>query len=256
MSGAPVRGPTIDLCDTFARAAGSLGAGWVTGHDLAPTLYEPVGIDGTGAAVITDPYARTGVDGYEPERAIEANPHPPADGKLYPGIGYAVRDLPGWLPDVEVVWAGNRSTVAGHHVEAGPLLYADPSNPLGGFGCWMASLYATSSNDGLNALLVGYIGSPPELFGQDDAPVIGAAAYAHTDGTPMRVRIRSIEPGVVSVYLDGRIVTINGEDTVTIDASLLGSTLHGFCLDAHMVRPRSSIPTIPGVLGCRFLGIA
>ena len=209
MTMAAARSATIDFYDDFNRS-GALGRGWITGHDLAATTYETVALDGTGA-VVSDPFARGPLTSYEPEALIESNPHPPVGGKWYAGISYAVRDCPGWaLPDVEVTWAGWRGTITGQHVEAGPLLYVDPANPLGGFGVWMAAFGASSASDGSPAMYVGCIGSPPELFGTASQPAIAVAAYTHVDGTPMRVRLKMVSTGVANVYLNGVLQSFGG----------------------------------------------
>lgn len=186
--------------------------------------------------------------------------HPPSPpGTLYSAIGCAYVDTGSTMPDITVRWSGHLALPAVHgttnsHVEATPLLYVDPANPLGGFGAWPSNLL------GSPAWLVGYIGQPPENF-----TVVGFGPITHPEGTPGDIRLVAVAPGRVLLYLDGvqQPVTspaapsgnlspvmggVRGPyDPITVDPSLTSSTKHGFALDAHIVYPTADATTTPGI---------
>ena len=254
MSRANFRAERIDWYDSFDRADGPMGRDWIDGHDVAPTMFDPLGIH-DGAVVVTDPHARGPPENYEPEVHPSLNTHPPADGKLYPGIGWVARPCPpGWLPDIEMTWAGWWDTSVGAHAEATPLLWVDPDNPLGGFGCWPSAFTADGGSPATGVGFVGFMGAPPELFNEDEAPVIGTFGFSVTNRVPIRIRTRDTGTHVETSF-DG-VVKSSIAVTHPLIASLRGnSDLHGIELDTHFCRPRSAIPSMPGALNIRFRGI-
>jgi hypothetical protein len=145
---------------------------------------------------------------------------------------------------VKIIWSGHfgRSyPVPVSHVEATPLLYISPENPRFGFGAWFSELF------GRIVMYVGYIGAPPENF-----EVIATARRLgeHTSGTPREVELRAEKVGEVTVWLDGEQVRFDsdiGFSPIKVDPTMIGSTRHGFAVDAHLVDPLSDIPTIKAV---------
>ena len=258
MANVAVRPPngTHSLYDDFESG---LLPGWVFGPADDFDHYHAVG----GAMRDIDGHSRRSVSTsppFEPEVSPELAVHPPEDGMIYAGIGYAGRHMPpDWRPDVEVTWSGLWDVHAGHHVEVTPLLWIDPDNPLGGFGCWPIAFGMTDVDPGAPLGLVGFIGSPPELFAEPEAPVIGQFGFAHTDGTPRKWRIRVNESDEVEILLDdvlmwSRSLSHSSFTSLTGFSSLTASNVHGVAIDQHYVRPISSVPTLDAVLDARFYG--
>lgn len=238
-----------DLFDTD----GAIAAPWTDGHADAPDGWEPLGVR-DGAAVIWQDRTRTGT-----YQADQWNHPPSPGGTLYSAIGCAYIDTGSTMPDITVNWSGNLALPAVHgtansHVEATPLLYVDPTNPLGGFGVWPSNLLGTP------AWLAGYIGQPAENF-----TVIAYGGITHDEGTPGDVRLVAVAPGRVLLYLDGvqqpltSLAAPSGNlspviggargayDPITVDPSLTSSTKHGFALDGHIVYPTANATTTPGI---------
>ncbi len=241
--------------DDFATERG----GWLTGPAYD---YDPIGVD-SGALRDLDPYARRGVSTsppFEPEVPPEDAVHPPVDGMIHPGIGWAGRRMPdGYQPDVEVTWAGLWDIHEGHHIEATPLLWIDPTNPLGGLGCWPITIGYDDESPGIPVGMVGFIGSPPELFATASAPTLGSFAFSHTDETPRRIRIRLTDADAVEVLIDdvsvwSRSLSHSSFTSLATFDDLMESNLHGVALDAHLVRPVSQIPDLDGALDVTFHG--
>ena len=223
--------------DDFERTnADSLGSEWVDCHTIAPDSYEPLGVY-DGGVVVPDPYTRSGNYGVPPLQG------PAKKGQIFPGIGCAYIDTVATTVSVKIVWSGNHGLQQGMpilHVEATPLLYITPSNPRFGFGAWISELAWT-----LPVVLVGYIGSPPEAF----EVIASAVLPKHETGTPTEVELRAEEPGVVSLWVDGKQVMFDpgAVATINVDPTMINSTLHGIAVDAHYVAPQSNIPTVKGI---------
>ena len=213
-----------------------------------------------GALRIADAYSRRGVS-TSPPYGEETDPwdddHPPSNGGIYPAIGWVGREMGTWTPDIEITWSGLWDIHEGHHAEATPLLWIDEDNPLGGFGAWPIMFGATEESPGIPAFAVGFIGSPPELFDTEAAPLIGGLGFSHTDGTPRSIRIRVNSSDVIQLLLDDAVIWSMSLDDPTL-TSLTGfsdlrqSTVHGIALDYHLVRPLTDVPLYDGALDVRF----
>ena len=225
--------------DDFQREnSDNLGADWVDGHQLCPDHFEPLGIYENGV-VVTNPTTRPGV--YDSRPPAE---HPLPENKIQPGIGCAWTETGAGKVAVKIIWSGHfgRSyPVPVLHVEATPLLYVSPENPRFGFGAWFSELF------GRIVMYVGYIGAPPEDF---EVIATARSLGAHFTGTPREVELRAEEAGAVTVWLDGEQVRFDsriGLSPVKVDPTMIGSTCHGFAVDAHLVDPLSDIPTLKAV---------
>lgn len=235
--------PVYSYSDDFSTA-GAIASPWVDGHSVKPNGWEPLGAR-SGAAVIWTDRTRSGT--YQTDQS-QSPPSPP--GTLYSAIGCAWHSTGGHLPDISLTWPGyfSHSGNPNQHVEATPLLYIDPENPLGGFGVWPA---AVGSNA---ALFGGYIGQPAENFNVVALGNLGA----YTDGVPHTLRLTAVAKGRVVVFWDGvqvpmtRNATTNAFnyrgplDPIDVVPSLTSSTLHGFALDGHLVLPTSNATTTAG----------
>lgn len=222
--------------DDFERDnADTLGPRWTDCKSVMPDSYEPLGVY-DGGVVIPDPYTRPGNYGAPPLGG------PAKNGELFPGIGCAFIDTGSTSVSVKIVWSGHlgiASDVPHSHVEGTPLLYITPSNPRFGFGTWISEL------GGQPVVFAGYIVSPPEAF-----EIIATAVLpAHESGTPRELELRADEPGEVTMWLDGEQVMFNpgGVPSVSVDPTMIDSTLHGIAVDAHFVVPQSNIPTLKGI---------
>ena len=232
--------------DAFDRADGPLGDGWINGHDVMPTVFEPLGIYG-GAVVVSDPRARAADSAYAADQHSGTG-----DGKLLESIGCAWRETGSTMVSVKIKWSGNWEydenavypAQSGHHAEATPLMYVTPGHPKHGFGAWPSSFAA--NGDKVPLWIVGYIGNPPEDFNDY---VVDTALFTHTDGTPRDIEIRAVAPGQVILLMDGVQVSLgtHGLNPVTIDPELAGSTLHGVAVDSHFVWPRTDVPTTKAI---------
>lgn len=239
-----------DLFDTD----GAIGSPWTDGHSVAPQSWEPLGVR-DGAAVIWQDRTRTGT-----YQADQWNHPPSPGGTLYSAIGCAYVDTGSSMPDITVRWNGHAQIPTVHgtansHVEGTPLLYVDPTNPLGGFGVWPA--WAA----GQAVWFAGYIGSPAEHF----TTVAVGSFTSHVEGQPCDIRLVAVAPGRVLLYLDGVqqpltslaapsgnlspvIGGVRGDyDPIPVDPSLITSTKHGFALDGHIVYPTANVTTTPGI---------
>ncbi|CAA0123593.1 Uncharacterised protein [Halioglobus japonicus] len=232
----PAVAPEFVFSDDFERSnADTLGPQWTDCNSVTPDSYDPLGIY-DGGVVISDPFTRPGNYGAPPLI------NPAKEGELFPGIGCAFIDTGSTSVSVKIVWSGNHGIESGmpySHVEATPLLYITPSNPRFGFGTWISELW------GQPVVLVGYIVSPPEAF-----EIIATAVLpAHESGTPRELELRADEPGKVTMWLDGEQIMFNpgGVPSVSVDPTMIESTLHGIAVDAHIVAPQSNIPTIKGI---------
>lgn len=235
------RATTYSLVDAF-NATGKLTAPWVNGSDVKPNYFEPIGAR-NGAACIWQDFQRGG-GSYQADDWVHP-PNPP--GSYYSGIGCAYVDTGSTLVDITVTCHPNVPIPVTHgtanaHVETTPLLYVDLDNPLGGFGCWPSELV------GSPAWLVGYMGSPPELFGQPSQPLLAVAAMTNPT-VPFELRLVTPAPGRVLIYRDGvqvPFVRTTGPyrgpyDPFIIDPSLASSTKHGFELDGHVAYPDCTV---------------
>ncbi len=225
--------------DEFVREnSDDLGDGWEDAHHHCPAHFEPLGIFDNGV-VITNPTARPGVYDSRPPA-----PHPLPDNQIHPGIGCAWTETGATRVAVKVIWSGNfgvKQPVPVSHVEATPLLFVNPESSRFGFGAWFSQLY------GRTVMFAGYIGSPPEDF---DIVAIAHKPGPHVPGTPREVELRVEKPGAVTVWVDGEQINFDsgaGLSPIEVDPSMIGSTLHGFAVDAHLVDPLSDIPTLKGV---------
>jgi hypothetical protein len=235
----PDKGPLYSLTDEFERNdAERLGPEWIDCKSQKPASFESLGIL-DGGVVVPDPFTRPGVYDTTPPSG-----HPPTNARLYPGIGCAFVETGTTTVSVKVIWSGHHGIEHDppiSHVEATPLLYVSPGTVKFGFGAWTSQLY------GAPVMLLGYVGSPVEKF--------ESVAYAHlrdghVTGTPREVELRAEEPGKVTVWVDGEQVSLEpdiGLDPIEIDPSLIESTKHGFAVDAHLVDPPASIPTIKSI---------
>lgn len=244
--------PGTGLYDDFS----TLKPGWRTG-DVAD--YDRIGVD-SGAVRDLDPYSRRGVMTSPPYETIvdpENAVHPPVDGTIHHGIGFYGRDMGTWRPDVEITWSGLWDIHEGHHIEVTPRLWIDDENTLAGFGAWPITILYDESSPGVPTFVIGFIGSPPEIFGSPTAPLIGSVAFSHTDGVPRKIRLRVNESDVVQLLLDdvviwSRALSHASFTSLSDFATLQQSTVHGLAIDAHLVRPISSIPDLDGALDIRF----
>lgn len=235
----------------------SEAAGWLQGK---PYNYDQLEISGD-AMRITDPHSRRAVS-TSPPYGEEVDPwvddHPPANGGIYPGIGWMGRNMGvNWRPDVEITWSGLWDIHEGYHIETTPLLWIDESNPLGGFGAWPITYAPSEVSAGAPAFAIGFIGSPPELFDTVQAPVLRGLGFSHTDGTPRSIRIRLTESDEVELLLDGSVIwSLSISDSlftsVTGFTDLMQSSVHGVAIDAHLVRPISDVPNHDGALDVTF----
>jgi hypothetical protein len=231
--------PLYSFTDEFERSnAENLGSEWLDCDTLNPDSFEPLGIL-DGGVVVSNPYTRPGVYDTTPPSA-----HPPTNGRLYPGIGCAFVDTGTTTVSVKVIWSGHHGIEHDPpvlHVEATPLLYINPSSPKFGFGAWTSELY------GAPVMLLGYVGSPVEKF---ESVAYARLLDGHISGTPREVELRAEEPGKVTVWVDGEQVKLEPEigfEPFEVDPSLIDSTNHGFAVDAHLVDPPTSIPTIKSI---------
>ena len=232
----PVAVTNFVFNDDFERDnADTLGPQWTDCNSVMPDSYEPLGVH-DGGVVISDPHTRPGNYGAPP--LVD----PAREGELFPGIGCAFVDTGSTSVSVKIVWSGNHGIESGmpySHVEATPLLYITPSNPRFGFGTWISELW------GQPVVFVGYIVSPPEAF-----EIIATAVLPpHKSGTPRELELRAEKPGEVTMWLDGEQIMFNpgGVPTASVDPTMIGSTLHGIAIDAHIVAPQSNIPTTKGI---------
>jgi hypothetical protein len=216
--------------DSFHRPDGPLGNGWIDGHDWDPDVYEPVGILDE-SAVCTNPRSRSGT--YAPDQTVHPVTPP---GTLYQGIGCAWQDFGTDVISVTYRYSGIWTPPT--HVEGGPLLHVVPGTNEHGYGAWLTYF------SGIPLLAVGAIRNPPEDWGAN--PSAGDfAVVSHTEGVPRSIELRSNGTGVTA-WLDGTQISMNthGLDPVPIPVNLLGSTLHGFCVDTHLTT-QAAIPTTP-----------
>jgi hypothetical protein len=228
----------FSFTDEFERNdSENLGSDWRDCHTQKPAAFEPLGIHDSGV-VVPDPFTRPGVYDTTPPSG-----HPPTNGRLFPGIGCAYIETETTTVSVKVIWSGNWGVEHDppiSHVEATPLLYITPGNPRFGFGAWTTQIY------GAPVILAGYIAAPVENF-----EVIATALLPgkHLTGTPREVELRAEEPGKVTVWVDGQQVSFepDGLAPIEIDPTMIHSTLHGFAVDAHLVNPPTSIPTIKSI---------
>jgi len=231
--------PPYRLEDDFQRAdAATLGGAWVDCHATHPGSFEPLGIH-EGGVVVADPFSRPGEYDSTPPSG-----HPPKDGKMYPGIGCAYVDTGTETVAVKVSGSGNLGLDRAppiSHVEGTPLLYVTPGNSRFGFGAWISELY------GVPVIFAGYIGNPVEKF-----EVVAHARIrdGKPTGTPRELELRALEPGKVTVWIDGKQVAFDGGiglQPIAVDPQLVGSTRHGFAVDAHYVDPPQSIKNIKSI---------
>jgi hypothetical protein len=232
-------GDLYSFTDEFERNnSEQLGPEWLDCHTQKPASFEPLGIL-NGGVVVPDPFTRPGVYDTTPPSG-----HPPTNGRLYPGIGCAFVDTGTTTVSVKVIWSGHHGVEHDppiSHVEATPLLYVSPGSPKFGFGAWTSELY------GAPVMLLGYVGSPVEKF---ESVAYARLADGHVSGTPREVELRAEEAGKVTVWVDGKQVSLEpgiGFEPIVIDSSLINSTNHGFAVDAHLVDPPTSIPTIKSI---------
>lgn len=230
--------PGFSFTDEFERNdSKNLGGEWRDCHAQKPAAFEPLGIH-DGGVIVPDPFTRPGVYDTTPPSG-----HPPTNGRLFPGIGCAYRETGSTTVSVKVIWSGNWGVEHDppiSHVEATPLLYITPENPRFGFGAWTTQLY------GAPVILAGYIAAPVENF-----EVVAHAVLPgkHVPGTPREVELRAETPGKVTVWVDGRQISFEpgGLAPIAVDPTMIHSTLHGFAVDAHLVDPPTSIPTIKSI---------
>ncbi len=236
------RPATYSLTDAFT-VDGALASPWTDAAAVKPTSFEPIGARDGWACIWAD-QQRGGT--YQVDQWV----HPPSPpGTLYRSIGCAYVDTGSPIVDVEWRWHGHAEIPTTHetanaHVEATALLYVDLDNPLGGFGCW------PSWFGGSPVWLVGYMGSPPELFGSASQSLIGIGAISdHVEGEECVFRLTATNTGRVLLYrndVQQAIIRTAGPhfgayDPIPVDPSLLGSTLHGFELDAHIAYPDATV---------------
>ena len=230
---------SFTLEDTFDREnSPRIEPPWSDCKSVAPDHFEPLGIF-DGGIVIADTDSRPGTYDATPPSA-----HPPADGRIFRGIGCAFTDTGSTRVSVTATWSGHRG-IEGEppisHVEGTPLLYITPGVPRFAFGAWPSELW------GRGVIFAGYIHAPPENF-----EIIATALLdkEHKPGLPMVLELRAEEPGKVTVWVDGKQASFNeGYDLrpLEIDPELVDSTLHGFAVDAHFVDPVSAIPRIKSI---------
>ncbi len=220
----------------FNQADGPIGGPWTDAASTHPTRFEPIGVR-DGLPCIWEDFQRGGT--YQTDHTV----HPPSPpGSLYGGIGCAYVETP--IPDFTLRTANNlpptTATDPSSHVEATPLVYIDLDNPLGGFGVWPSVLL------GVPVFLIGYMGSPPELFGQPSQPLVALGAMpGYVWGTPFDLRLVAVSRGRVLVFVDGVQLACPRTagpyrgplDPLIVDPSLASSNLHGFELDAHLAYP-------------------
>lgn len=212
-----------------------LGRGWIDGHTALPTSYEPLGVRDTPsgrAVVVTDPTSRGGEYTDDPTAGI----YPPADGKILPGIGCAWRRTAIDAPTVKIDWAG--WNVTGTHVEAGALIHVTPGTEELGVGAWVTRVL------GQSMVILCSITDPPEMLGPN---VYDLGHIPHTAGTRRTIEVRS-DGEALTAWVDGTQVSMqtNGLDPIPVPAALLGSTMHGFAVDAHLT-PVAQIPSTPAI---------
>ncbi len=226
------------VADEFERQnSSSIGGVWTDCSSEHPDLFEPLGIY-NGGVVISDPMSRRGVYDISP-------PCPQAlrEDHIYPGIGCAYVDTGFANVSVKVIWSGSHGIEEhpGSHVEGSPLLHVTPGSSRFGFGAWPSELW------GVPIVFAGYIGAPGEKF-----EVVGTSILrdGHVSGTPRELEIRTVKTGEVTIWMDGKQLSFEGEiglNPIQIDREMINSTTHGLAVDAHCVTPQSKIPTIKGV---------
>jgi hypothetical protein len=92
--------------------------------------------------------------------------------------------------------------------------------------------------------VLGYIGNPPETF-----EAVEGAFIPHVEGQERIIELHS-NGTEVTTWVDGKQVNFTigvdpiGLNPFMVPAPLLGSTLHGFCVDTHLVT-EASVPTTP-----------
>jgi hypothetical protein len=229
----------FSFTDEFERNdSKNLGSEWLDCHTQKPVAFEPLGIR-DGGVVVPDPFTRPGVYDTTPPSG-----HPPTNGRLFPGIGCAYIETGTTTVSVKVIWSGNWGVDHApplSHVEGTPLLYVTPSNPRYGFGAWTSQLY------GVPVIFAGYIAAPVENF---EVITYARLPDKHVSGTPREIELRAEEPGKVTVWVDGKQVSFEGGvglTPISVDPTMIHSTLHGFAVDAHLVDPPTSIPTIKSI---------
>ena len=226
------------FADDFERKdAPQLGSPWTDCQQQTPSSYEPLGIY-EGGVVVTKPKSRPGEYASTPasKEDIEAK-------KMVPGIGCAWVDTGAASVSVKIVWSGNHGV--DHpppisHVEGTPLLYISPQHPRYGFGAWISEVW------GQSLIFAGYIASPPENF----EVIASAIIPEHTSGENRELEIRSQPGGTATIWLDGEQVSFRegfGLNPLPIDPTMLGSTRHGFAVDAHFVDPVENIPKLKSI---------
>lgn len=243
------------IIDTFSRPnSDNLGFGWTDCNDLNPGSFEPLGIY-DGGVVVSNPIARTGVT-YD--TGWPTSGHPPTGGRAYYGIGAAARETGSTAVNVKCRWTGNwfyiepETTPPSRHVEASPLVHVNPASSKYAIGAWTAAI-----DDLTPLLLVGYLGSPPELF-----EVVATAAFPNpqpypTDGVQRDIEIRTTGT-TYTVWVDGTQISLSngyGLGGVPVPLELQGSTVHGFALDAHLVQPLTNVPTLKGIESVTIQGV-
>jgi hypothetical protein len=241
---------TFRLVDDFEREnSQALAPPWVDCKSLRPANFEPLGVF-DGGVVVADLMTREGeYDG------IPHTGNPPKDGRFYPGIGCAAVDTGTTTVSIRLTWNGHFGKGKPNreedniHVEATPLLYVSPETSRFGFGAWTTTLHGSA------VLMLGYIGSPPELF---EPLGVALLPEKHKAGETFEYELRADRPGEVTLWYKGEQLGLypdNSLDPVIVDPELASSTWHGFALDAHLVHPVERGPTIKGVEAISIVGL-
>lgn len=229
----PFPRPEVDFFDRgHQNEPVALGNGWIDAHDVDADGYEQLGVY-DGAAVMRDPHSRTGLVDYAEDQTV-GPAEMQANNEAYAGIGMAYKDFETTRGYSEVLWSGWIDTAAGEHVEAAPMVHIDLSNDKGGIGVWPVEILLGETY--IPVYLLGYVGNPVEHFF-----VIDTAVYTHVHKTPKRIGVHTTGTHVTA-WVDGppgegtQIEwAIAGLDPIAVHADLLGSTLHGFEIDNHLL---------------------
>ena len=194
---------------------GSLGQGWNDCSVRWPTEMAPLGIDDNGALRIAEPFA--------PVRG-------PDDPIHLPAVGCAWREYSEKLStdiEIETVWTGIRP------YEGTPLLNVTPGSGKLGLGAWPS--HAIKGYSKIPALLVGWIGNPPENFNVIPG---GSVQFTHVEATPRRIAMRSSANKFTVLLSDiksGQMRIVSGPNDIPEELS--GSHSHGVALDTHFATP-------------------
>lgn len=220
IGGSVLTSPTV--YEPFTGADDTLPSQWIDGHSYA-TTYAPLSIL-SNTLTCNDPTNNTNTGDQSP-------------GYPYDGIGCIWQDFGSGWADVSVtVKVVGLST---SYREATPLIHVVPGTSRHGLGAWLSSAGPPSGSQVNGALLVGYIANPASDFGIQPTPGHQLALGTFTRTEPTTLTLRSVS-GNVSIFINGAPITMTwvfgGSGTTAtfpVDASLLGSTLHGVAVDTH-----------------------